>query len=316
MIHLFKPNTPKLRVINQNGDFILDKICTSSVITQETSDFYYDATFRILNTLKRDIYDNIVEEAIIKVNDEEGDEYFAIDKVIKNKTTIEIFARHITIFETLTLWLEDVRPENQYGNGAINWIFDNSIGENNLEVSSDIDTVNTAYYVNKRVYEALETADNSFLERWGGEVYRKGYKLAINKTVGNNKGVVIRSRKNLIGFEVTENKNELVTRAYIKGFDGITPFEKYVDSQFIEKYSRIYTKEYTFEDVKVKDETNEEGFDTLEEAQAELLKRGKQLFEVEKVDIINTSYRINFVQLEKTEEYKNYKTVTTTSIRS
>ena len=97
-------------------------------------------------------YSEIVEDSLLKVADEYGDEPFRIASVRKNRKEIEIFARHLTISDILTMWCEDVRPENQNGNGAINWIFDGANGYNPFSVSSDISVVNTAYYVNKNVY--------------------------------------------------------------------------------------------------------------------------------------------------------------------
>lgn len=307
MICLFNSTASKSDLIQTNGDYILDMLCTSAIITEELNGEYsFDGVFRISDTFPKALYDMLTEESILKVSEEYGEEYFRIAKVIKSPRNITVFARHITISDILTLWCEDVRPENQNGAGAITWIYNNSIGNKLLTVNSDIANTSTAYYVNKNVYECLFTADNSFLDRWGGEVYRRGFNLAINKKVGQDRGVTIRSKKNLTGFEATTSVDTLITRIYPKGYDGITIEEKYIDSEYINNYARIYSKEVKFDDVKLKDENNEEGFETLAEAQEELKRRVKQMYEVDRVDLLTASYRINFVELGKTEEYKNY----------
>lgn len=307
MISLFKPNSTKDDLIQTNGDYILDMICTSAIVTEELNGEYsFDGVFRIVKSFPSDLYENLVEESILKVTEEYGDEYFRIAKVIKTPSSITIFARNITISDILTLWCEDVRPTSISGSGAISWIYDNSIGNKLLTVSSDIPDLSTAYYQNKNVYECLFTADNCFLNRWGGETYRRGFNLAINKKVGQDRGVTIRSKKNLTGFEATTNVDNLITRIYPKGYDGITIEEKYIDSQYINNYVRIYTTEKKFEDVKVNNESIEDGFATLAEAQQELKNRVKQMYEVDKVDLLTATYKINFVELSKTEEYKNY----------
>ena len=51
---------------------------------------------------------------------------------------------------------------------------------------------------------------------------------------------------------------------------------------------------------------DDEGFETVEEAQVELIRRSELEFSQKHIDKVQASYRINFVQLEKTEEYKNY----------
>lgn len=313
MIHLFKSTTSKNDLIQYNGDFILDSITTKAIINEDLNGVYeLDLEILLTNTVNQSIYDMLVEGSLIKIDDEYGYEYFRIAQVIKNRKTLSIFARHITISDILTMWLEDVRPENRDGNGAINYIFDNATTQNIFTVSSDIRDLGTAYYQNKNVYEALFTADNSFLERWGGEVYRRGFTIQINSRVGSDKGVSIRSRKNLTGLEVTTNINNLATRLYPKGYDGITIEERYVDSPLINSYARIYSKEVKFDDIRVNDENYQEGFTTLQQAQEEMKYRCRKMFENNGVDKITASYRVNFVQLEKTEEYKNYSILETT----
>lgn len=307
MISLFNSTASKSDLIESNGDYILDMLCTSAIVTEELNGEYsFDGVFRITNTFPKTLYDMLVEENILKVDEEYGAEYFRIAKVIKTTKNVTVFARHITISDILTLWCEDVRPTKLNGAGAITWIYDNSIGNKLLTVNSDIADTNTSYYVNKNVYEALFTADNSFLNRWGGEVYRRGFELSINKKVGADRGVTIRSKKNLTGFEATTTVDSLKTRIYPKGYDGITIEEKHIDSKYINNYARIYTSEEKFEDVKVNGESVDDGFETLAEAQEELKRRVKLMYEVDKVDLLTATYRINFVELGKTEEYKNY----------
>mgnify|MGYP004684776617 CR=1 FL=1 len=307
MICLFNSTASKSDLIQTNGDYILDMLCTSAIITEELNGEYsFDGVFRISDTFPKALYDMLTEESILKVSEEYGEEYFRIAKVIKSPRNITVFARHITISDILTLWCEDVRPENQNGAGAISWIYNNSIGNKLLTVNSDITETNTSYFINKNVYECLFTADNSFLDRWGGEVYRRGLNLSINKRVGADRGVTIRSKKNLTGFEATTSVDTLITRIYPKGYDGITIDEKYIDSKYINNYARIYSKEVKFDDIKVNSESIDDGFETLAAAQEELKNRVKQMYEVDRVDLLTASYRINFVELGKTEEYKNY----------
>lgn len=307
MICLFNSTASKSDLVETNGDYILDMICTSAIITEELNGEYsFDGVFRISDTFPKALYDMLTEESILKVSEEYGEEYFRIAKVIKSPRNITVFARHITISDILTLWCEDVRPENQNGAGAITWIYNNSIGNKLLTVNSDITETNTSYFINKNVYECLFTADNSFLDRWGGEVYRRGLNLSINKRVGADRGVTIRSKKNLTGFEATTSVDTLITRIYPKGYDGITINEKYIDSKYINNYARIYSKEVKFDDIKVNGESIDDGFETLAAAQEELKNRVKQMYEVDKVDLLTATYRINFVELGKTEEYKNY----------
>lgn len=313
MIGISNNKTTKADLTLYNGEYILDSICTNYTITEELNGEYsFDGNFLISDKINKSAYDLMINDSLLTVDDEYGTEYFRIAKVSKNKKQYEIFARHITISETLKMFCEDVRPTNLNGNGAINWIFNNSRGNKWIEVSSDITNVNTAYYKRKTVYEVLFDSDNSFLDRWGGEVYRRGFRLSINTRVGQDRGVSIRSGKNLKGIEERSNLNTLITSIYPIGFDGITIPEKYVNSDYINNYSDIYPAEVKFDDVKVKTENNEDGFDTLEEAQAELRRRAKLMFTKDKVDILTSSYEITFAELKKAEGYKDYSILETT----
>lgn len=315
MIGIFNNKTSKVDFSLYNGEYILDSVCLKYEITEELNGEYsFDGIFLISDKINKKAYELLVNDSLLKVDDEYGIEPFRIAKVTKNKKTVEIFARHITISDSLSLFCEDVRPTNLSGNAAINWIFNNARGNNWLLVSSDIPTINTAYYYRKSVYEALFDAENSFLERWGGEVYRRGFNLAINQKVGENRGVSIKSGKNLQGIEERSNINTLATTIYPVGFDGITISEKYIDSPLIDKYGKIFPKEVKFDDIKVKGENDEEGYETLEEAQEELKRRTNLLFTQDKVDMFTSSYTVTFAELQKAEGYKDYSILETTFI--
>lgn len=297
----FPSDTEKNKVLGSNGKS-LDRYCINCVPDEDlsTGNYIIDLTFRIDDNIE----DLLQEEAILKVLMDYGNEVFRISKVTVGTRYIEVVARQITIADSLTLWLEDVRPTNLNGQGAVSWLLDNAEGKKEIQIVSDIDTVATAYYQRISLYKALHDNANSFLNRWGGEVQRRGYTIYINKRIGTDRGFSIREGKNLTGFKGTSNIDNLVTRARGQGYNGI--LGNYIDSPLIGSYNRIYTNVIKYDDVKVKDEYSEEGYDTLAQAQAELDRRIKEEFSNNDIDKIKASYTINFVQLEKTEEYKNY----------
>lgn len=303
-ICIYNKSSSKNDVLLGNGDAILDNICLECKVHENLDGTYeIDAEFIIDN---EGLWQHIEEEAILKVRLDYGYEYFRITQPRKTSNRIIVYGRQATIYETMHLWLTDVRPENQDGAGALHWILDNATGIKELEVMSDIETTSTAYYMDMNMYEALHDCDQSFFNRWGGEIQRRGYILRINQRIGTDRGVEIRSRKNLTGFEANTNIDNVVTRIKPKGFDGIT-IDGYVDSEYINKYPRIKTKEIKYEDVKLKDENNPDGgYETLAEAQAELTRLAKLEYTDNKIDVITAEYNISFVDLSKTEEYKDY----------
>ena len=297
----FPSNTSKDKVLGGNGKS-LDRYCTKCETEEDLSTGNYIVDLKFLIT--DNIQDLLQEEAILKVLVDYGNEIFRISKVTVGTRYIDVVARQITIADSLTLWLEDVRPTNLNGQAAVSWMLDKAEGKREIQIISDIDTINTAYYQRMSLYKALHDNDNSFINRWGGEVQRRGYTIYINKRIGIDRGFTIREGKNLTGFECSSNIDNLVTRARGQGYNGI--LGNYIDSPLIGSYNRIYTSVIKYDDVKVKGENDEEGYDTLELAQAELDRRINEEFSVNGIDKLKASYTINFVQLEKTEEYKNY----------
>jgi len=294
-IAYFPPTKTKEQVLGANGKS-LDKYCIKCKVNDKSG--LLDATFKV------DALDYLEEEVILKVKMDYGYEIFRISKVEKGTRYIDIVARQYTIGATLTLHLEDVRPTNRNGQSTLSYLLDNSEGVKDISVHSNISNLSTAYYQDMSMYEAIFDSDNSFLTRWGGEVQRRGYDLTINSKIGIDRGVTIREGKNLIGFSGSTNVDNLLTKVRGKGFNGIKG--NWISSPLINNYARVYQKTIDYQDVKVKGESDTEGFDTEAEAIAELDRRAALEFSENDIDKIRAVYNINFVQLEKTEQYKDY----------
>lgn len=310
-IALFDKNTPKSKVLKNVGDFVLDNICVKAETNEENGIYELDAIFLVDDD---GVWRSVQEEAILKVKLDYGYEEFRIVNIIKNKWNITVFARQITIQDQLATQLKDVRPENQNGYSCLQWMLKNSneyIENRNyardLEFSSDIDTISTAYYQDKNLYEALFDCDQSFINRWGGEIQRRGYRTIINKRIGQDRGFQVRRGKNLTSFEAETNMDNVVTRIKPVAYNGHT-IDGYVQSGNIDKYARVKTITIKYDDVKLQEdcEEGEVGYATLEELQAELIRRATLEFTENHVDELQAKYRIDFVGLGKTEEYKKY----------
>lgn len=305
MISLFDGKTSRGNVLMYNGDYILNDLRINDQITEELNgNFEYELIIRVDKSYPQELYDLVVEGSILKVDDEQGDEVFRIASVRKGKRDIKIYSRQITIADTLTMWCEDLMPENQNGQGALNWIIDKAKGKKEILVSSNIKRTSTARYEYCTVYQALFDKDNSFLERWGGEIKRKQYNLYINDKIGRDNGLQIRSRKNLIGFEAKTNIDSLCTVIYPKGYDILKANPVY--SPLKDNYPREYYREIKYPDVKVRNGNNDEGFDSIEQAQAELIRLAKLEFSEKHIDQLQAEYNIKYVDLDKTEQYKEY----------
>lgn len=305
-IAYFPSNTERDKVLKYNG-LVLDNYCISAKSAEniENATYTLDAVFIFNESIK----DYLQEEAILKVREDYGDEVFRIIKVTKTTRRITIVANQETIPQCKQLWLKDVRPTNQNGIGALQWMYSNAEGRKELFINSNISNLSSANYQKKNLQEAIYGGDNSFISKWGGETLRRGYTLTIDDSIGAERGVTIREAKNLIGFECATNLDDLVTRAVGQGYNGL--MGNYIDSPIINNYANVYTKVIEYSNVKVKGTDTVEDdssiyFNTEEEAIAYLDELVKKEFEENNIDKIKATYTINFVQLEKNEEYKDY----------
>lgn len=243
-------------------------------------------------------------ENVISVEGDGNKKLYRIFNVVKSLDSITAYARPL-FFDLIDNVLLDVRPTLKNGEEALNIILEGT----GFNGHSNISTINTSYYVRKNIVEAiLGNDENSFLNRWGGEVLLDNFDIYINDKIGSDNGVRVEFGYNLNEIEEDVNIEEVATRIIPTGYNGImldgsTPW---VDSPLINKYTNPKMRVINFDDVKVKEaETDEEGFDTIEEARQELIKRCNKLY-MEGIDKPSVNYKIDMINLANTTAYKDY----------
>lgn len=298
MINLYNS---KENDFNHNGICVLQPL--SCIIKEELNGIFELELTHSLDSEGR--WRELLEDNIIKAPTPKGPQLFRIYSKTKNINSIKVYARHIS-YDLLDNMLLDVRPTNLTGQNAIKYIFNNTLNPHNFTVDSDITITNTAYYIRKNPIEALIGDDeNSFINRWGGELYRDNFKIYMNNSVGKDRAVKISYGKNLLGIEETLNTDSLVTRAIPIGYNGITIPEVYIDSLLINSYGTIKTKEIKLDKIKVNEDNQTDGYNTLEEAQQAMRDAINDLYS-KGIDKPVFNYKVNFIELSKTEEYKDY----------
>ena len=244
-------------------------------------------------------YENVI------ASEEDGKKkFYRIFNVVKSLYSITAYARPL-FFDLIDNILLDVRPTLKNGEEALNIILEGT----GFTGHSNISNINTSYYVRKNIVEAiLGNDENSFLNRWGGEVLLDNFDIYINDKIGSDNGVRVELGYNLNEIEEDINIEEVATRIIPTGYNGImlegnTPW---VDSPLINKYTKPKMRVINFDDVKVKEsEADEEGFNTIEEARQELIKRCNKLYE-EGIDKPSVNYKIDMINLANTTAYKEY----------
>lgn len=165
--------------------------------------------------------------------------------------------------------------------------------------------------------EALNSnQDNSFINRWGGEILFDNYEIIVNSRVGEDRGVEIRYGKNIKKDGISEevSTGNTVTRIYPKAYNGYKISGKgYVDSPLLRKYPTVKTITMTFSDVKMAEdaqEGDEEKGIIICNSQDELDQALKMKCENQYsngLDKPSVTISVDMVLTGNTEEYKQYR---------
>ncbi|GEQ32152.1 hypothetical protein B795N_00340 [Marinilactibacillus psychrotolerans] len=238
---------------------------------------------------------------ILKAPTPKGEQLFRIYKPIKNLKTYKIYARHI-FYDLAKNFLENIRPTTTSGNSAIASILNGSAIEHRFTGASDIAELKTANYVRMSPIEALLGASNSFLSVWGGELTRDNFTFRIDAKGGRDRGYEVRLGKNLIGIEADVDESNVYTCIYptvvIDGNTVTTLPEKYVYSPLVNNYESVYVIEERIE------LTDDEKKLSLQAIYTLMRERAEDLFE-QGADKPEVNYKVDFVELSKTEQYKH-----------
>ena len=301
---------------NNNG------ICTlfpkSAVITRDLNEYkyYLDLTHPIDETGK---WKEITQDRIIVANEQP----FRIKFVQKTSREIVAYCEQI-FFDLNNNFIEDTNIKGKNGNTALNQILSNTNYAHPFSGTSNIQITNNSRLVRKNVLSAIiGDNENSFVNRWGGELDIDGFTFKINTRIGRNNGYKVEYSKNMTGINAKFDMRNVVTKIRPVGFDGIKLEELFVDSPLINSYAMPIIREYKYEDVKWKGSPNYQApldgeddgaYETLAEAQAELKRRALAEFSENEVDLPTVNYNVNFVELSNTDEYANYQALSSINI--
>lgn len=255
----------------------------------------------------------IENSSIIKANDAETENLFFVYKLTPNMGYIHVFCYQIS-YKLAFNSINDTFIVDKNGQQALTQLSNSTQYPHNFTFTSDIATVASSRIVRKNPIEILldSSLDQSFINRWGGHIIRHKFNIAMNSAYSNtNENYTIRHRKDLKGYEAVIDESTVTTRIRPVGYDGLMLPEIFVDSPLINSYPEPRIQEFEYSKVKVKQKVeDEEGFDTIQEAYAELRRLSKLEFSDKKVDVPRASYKVEFVALQDTEEYKDLNSLT------
>ena len=178
---------------------------------------------------------------VVKTKSKLQPQGFRISNKIEYTTNkIKFTANHV-MFDAEDYILVDVRPTNLNGINGLNYINQRTDKTSPFSFYSNIETINTSYFIRKNLLEAMQV----FEEKWGGVFDANNWNISFLNSVGQDNGETISYGKNMQRFEVVEDWSGVCTKIYPVGYDGIMLDEQYLESDI--QYERPYTRVVEFQ---------------------------------------------------------------------
>ena len=286
---------------SRNGLGFLNNVISAKV-TEELNGEYSLIFDYPLNEL---LSNELIEERIVKCKVSDGtNQCFIIKNVVKTYEKMTITCSHL-FYLLLDNIAEDIYPQNLSPKPFLDWIIARANYLLPFTTTSDVSVQKTGRYVRKNLVEIiLGEDDNSMIKLFNIEIKRNNWNIALNSRVGSDRGEKLLYGKNITGINVSIDTNEMYTRIMPVGYDELLLPEKYVDADNIDDYPYPKIAIFKFTDIRY-DPNDEKAYHTLEEAYEALRAAAEALF-ANGINQPKINIKIDWLELSKTEEYKQY----------
>lgn len=313
MIQIYKKGNEDF---TRNGDATITPIsCTSEMTLGGSWELELEAPIDELGK-----FDTIQAGAVISVPSPWGNaQLWRIYDRDKGDESVTAKARPIFLDAARDVFLIDCRPTKMAGQAALDWMMRGT----KYKGQTDITKVNTSYYVRKNLIQAIAGDDeNSFVNRWGGEILYDNYTISVMSQQGKDRGLRVEFGRNIESIHETENTENLATRLVPVSYNGYmlpgdTPW---VDSPRINDYPIVHVKVLECKDIKLRadleasgesagDEDEDNGdiiVDTLVELQRLMRERCEETFATG-ADLPTLTYDVDMIDLSGKAEYAEFK---------
>lgn len=289
---------------SKNGLGYLNNVLSAKVVDALNGE--YSLTFEYpMNEL---MSNELKEERIVKCKVADGTQQcFVIKNVSKNYNKLVITCNHL-FYLLLTNLAEDIYPQNLSPKPFFDWILARANYQLPFTTTSDVSVQKTARYVRKNLVDViLGEADNSMVNLFGIEIKRNNWNIAFNSRIGADRGEKLIYGKNITGINVSIDTNEVYTRIMPVGFDGLLLPEKYVDASNINDYPYPKIAIFEFSEIKY-DPDDESAYHDIDDAYAALRAEVDKLY-ANKINYPKVNIKVDWLELSKTEEYKQYSSL-------
>lgn len=271
MIKIFNAND---RDFSTAGNIIIEPIKCIEYKKKSLNGWYIEVEIPI----KYKEYISKDKLCVVKTKSKLNPQAFRIGEDIECSTRkIKFQADHV-MFDAKDYVLLDVRPTKQNGLNALNYINERTDNLSPFSIYSNVENVNTAYFIRKNLLEAWTTIE----EKWGGVFDADNWNISFLTSVGNDNGETIAYGKNMQGFDIYEDWSSVCTKLLPVGYDGLLLPEKYLKSDV--QYEKPYTRVVDFQ-------TNLETEEQTEEKLLEELRQNAEAY-LEENKVPKVSYTI------------------------
>lgn len=233
------------------------------------------------------------------------DQYFRIydTHTDTRNSLVTAYARHIS-YDYMGNMTKQCNLEGVDVQNALAQIHNAMVLTEDRDIITDLEGTITEDYSFKNGIEILMDPDTGLIHKLEAKLVRDNEDFFLLKNEVIDRGVIIAHGKNLLGVDLRENDENVVTRIVPIGTDKegnqmLLP-EVYVDSPNISVYPTINVQKLEVHEAKVSDDmTVDQAYEKMREAAKAEYDKG--------ADGVGMTLDVNFVQLGDTEEFKQYK---------
>lgn len=263
MIKIFNAND---REFSSNGNIVIEPTKCLEIKKKSLNGWYIEVEVPIR-------YKEYIEKdklCVVQTKSKLRPQAFRVAENIEyTSKRIKFKADHV-MFDSKDYILVDVRPTNQNGNNALNYINQRTDNVSPFTMFSNVENIDTAYFIRKNLLEAWTIIE----ERWNGIFDADNWNIDFLQNVGNDNGESIIYGKNLQSVDIYEDWTNVVTKIYPVGYDGVMLPEKFLESDI--QYEKPYSKVINFEtDIEFEEQTQEKLVEELRENAQKYLNENK-----------------------------------------
>ena len=249
MIRVYDANE---QLFDNNGIKILNPLI-AKITKKDNSDYFVEL---------RDIIGNLdyyQKGMIIRIDTPWGVQGFRCDNPEIKNNKVECKAWHLS-YDAKNYIIKDSNAVEKNCNDALDHFNNATDRKTNFTTISNIGKLVSTRVVRKSLFEVYEWLISS--DKYGGHWYRDNFTLGIKAEIGEDRGVVLATNKNITDIKVSENWDDVCTKILPYTTDGEVSI--LLDNTYIELNEQLYDETYT-KVIKFENELNKEDFETEEE---------------------------------------------------